>query len=216
MSPHPAADPKSSGSRPTTLGDLLYSDPSRLRVSESDWAAVVRAIATEDQRALRILYERMHRLVFTLALRIAGSREAAEEITLDVFHDIWRRAQHYEASAGTVVGWVMSQARSRALDRLGYDKRQERVNPFTHAALAEQAESDTQKLMKQSDRSRQLRSAIGVLTADERSAIESAYFSEMSYADVAVRLSQPLGTIKTRIRSGLQKLRRMLDWGAES
>jgi RNA polymerase sigma-70 factor (ECF subfamily) len=211
MSAHLAADPRTGENKTSTLGDLLYSDPSKLRVPESDWAALVGAIAAQDARALRMLYEHMHRLVFTLTLRITGSRETAQEITLDVFHDIWRRAQDYDASAGTVVGWIMNQARSRALDRLRYEKRQKRVNPFTDDPLVAQSDQDANNVVEQRDRARQLRSAIGVLTVDERSAIETAYFSDMSYADVAARLNQPLGTIKTRIRSGLQKLRRMMD-----
>jgi RNA polymerase sigma-70 factor (ECF subfamily) len=216
MSAHPTADQKTGESKPNTLGDLLYSDPSKFRVPESHWVAVVQAIAAGDARALRILYERMHRLVFTLALRIAGSREAAEEIMVDVFHDIWRRAQQYDASAGTVVGWVMNQARSRALDRLRYETRRKRVNPSPEALHEASSGGDTPTVMDLRDRFRQLRSAIGVLTPDERAAIEIAYFSETSYADVAARLNQPLGTIKTRIRSGLQKLRRALDGGGES
>lgn len=215
MSAQPSVESQTHESTVKTLGDLLYADPAKTRVPEAAWVAVVQAIAGEDARALRILYERMHRLVFTIALRITGSRETAEEVTLDVFHDIWRRAKHYDPAAGTVAGWIMNQARSRALDRLRYEKRQKRVNPFAGDSPEKPCESGTDNLLEQRDIARKLQDAIRLLTADERSAIEISYFSEMSHADIAARLDQPLGTIKTRIRSGLQKLRRMMHRGTE-
>src|SRR3954462_5074555 len=107
-----------SGDSRGTLGDLLYADKTKPRVPEADWVALVRCIAARDQRALHALYERTHRLLFTPIVRITRSRETAEELTLDVFHDVWRRAPTYDPANGSVLGWVMNQARSRALDRL--------------------------------------------------------------------------------------------------
>jgi RNA polymerase sigma-70 factor (ECF subfamily) len=210
MSAQPSVESQTHEALIKTLGDLLYADPGKSRVPETAWFAVIQAIAGQDAHALRILYERMHRLVFTVALRITESRETAEEVTLDVFHDIWRHANRYDPLAGTVVGWVMNQARSRALDRLRYEKRQKRVNPFPVDSVAATSETSADNSVEQRDVARSLRDAIRVLTADERSAIEIAYFSGMSHVDIAARLNQPLGTIKTRIRSGLQKLRRAM------
>src|SRR5205823_2723326 len=82
---------------PATLGDVLYAKPARAE-SEQAWVELVRAIAAGDQLALHALYERTHRLVFTLVMRITGNRETAEELTLDVFHDVWRRAGGYGAA----------------------------------------------------------------------------------------------------------------------
>jgi DNA-directed RNA polymerase specialized sigma24 family protein len=101
-----------------TLGDVLYADKVKALVREEDWLALLRAIAAGDQPALHALYERTHRMVHTLAVRITNNREAAEEVTLDVFHDVWQRASTYDPADGSVVGWIMNQARSRALDRL--------------------------------------------------------------------------------------------------
>ena len=101
-----------------TLGDVLYADKSRSRVAESDWAGLVGAIATGDQMALHALYERTNGAVFTLVMRIMGNLESAEEAVLRVFHDIWRRAPRYDASGGSVLAWVMNQARSRAIEQL--------------------------------------------------------------------------------------------------
>jgi anti-sigma factor ChrR (cupin superfamily) len=85
-------------------------------------------IAAGDQRALRALYEHTHRLVFTLIECITNNRETAEELTIDVFREVWRRGSKYDAAGGSVVGWIMNHARSRAIDRLCFDSRKKRVN----------------------------------------------------------------------------------------
>ena len=105
-----------------TLGDVLYSGRSSAPVSEQEWVGLVRAIAAGDQVALHALYERSHRLVFTSILPITASREIAEQLTLEVFHHVWRRAYRYDRRAGTVLGWLMNQARSRVLGRLLSDR----------------------------------------------------------------------------------------------
>jgi RNA polymerase sigma-70 factor, ECF subfamily len=192
-----------------TLGDLLYADAAKTRVSEADWVAIVRAVAAGDQQALRSLYERTHRIVFTLTMRIVNSREAAEEVTVDVFHDVWRRAPQYDAANGTVVGWIMNQARSRAIDRLRFDRRKKRV-VRADAAAAEASPEGPDEILDAGELARVMRTALATLTRAEREAIEIAFFSELTYAEVAERLAQPLGTIKTRIRSGLGKLRQAL------
>jgi RNA polymerase sigma-70 factor (ECF subfamily) len=103
---------------PATLGDLLYARPSTTRASEQEWVELVRAIADQDLAALHALYERAHRLVFTLAVQITMSLESAEEVVLDVFQDVWRTAAQYDPRNGTVLGWIMNLARARALGPL--------------------------------------------------------------------------------------------------
>jgi RNA polymerase sigma-70 factor (ECF subfamily) len=195
---------------PATLGDVLYADKSGPLVLESEWTALVQRIAAGDQVALHGLYDRTHRLVFTLIMRITRNRETAEELTLDVFLEAWRRASRYDAVNGTVLGWVMNLARSRAIDRLRFDQRRKRVDPCVGSDAAEQEPSDCQDLLELKEQTHALRAALATLTSDERQAIETAFFAEMTYAEVAARLDQPVGTIKTRIRSGLHKLRRAL------
>ena len=168
-----------------TLGDLLYPNKGQALVSEKDWVQLVQSIAGGDQAALHALYTQTHRIVFTSIVRITGNCATAEELTLDVFHDVWRRASTYDPAGGSVVGRIMNQARSRAIDRLRFEQPKTRVGGQGHA----------------------LRQAVGVLTPEERLAIETAFFSRLTYCDVAAQLDQPLGTVKTRIRSGLRKLR---------
>ena len=199
---------------PGTLGDLLYADKAKTPVSEKDWVGLVQSIGTGDQLALRALYDRTHRLVFTLIVRITNNRETAEELTLDVFHDVWRRAVNYDAAGGSVVGWILNQARSRSIDRVRFEQRKKRVDPHADGPLPATGASGSDEAFELSEQRRLLRNAFAVLTPDERQAIEAAFFSELTHAEVAARLNQPLGTVKTRIRSGLHKLRQALSAGA--
>lgn len=193
-----------------TLGEVLYANASKAVVSETDWVALVHCVAAGDQSALQALYQRTHRLVFTLAIRITANRETAEEVMLDVFHDVWRRASQYDEAGGTVLGWIMNQTRSRAIDRLRYEQRKKRVPADAGNPVPAMPTADPDNVIAVKQQSEALRSALGALTPDERNAIEAAFFSELTYSEVATRLNQPLGTIKTRIRSGLHKLRRAL------
>jgi len=204
------SEPTFSDLPPATLGDVLYADQSQALASEREWVGLVQSVAGGDQLALHALYVRAHRIVFTLTLRITGSRETAEELTVDVFHDVWRRAGDYDSVNGTVLGWIMNQARSRAIDRLRFEHRKKRVDPHAGQAEPTGEENDTQDAAELKQQGLLLQDALATLTRDEREAIETAYFSELTHAEAAARLNQPLGTVKTRIRSALHKLRRAL------
>jgi RNA polymerase sigma-70 factor (ECF subfamily) len=192
---------------PATLGDVLYAK-SKAPVPEQDWVALVQSIAAGDQFALHALYERAHRPVFTLIMRITANRETAEELTIDVFHDVWRSASRYDAANGTVLGWIMNQARSRAIDRLRFESRKKRsqgdVQPLAEVA------ADPRDILELREQGEALRTALTTLTPNERQAIEATFFAGLTHAEAAARLNQPLGTIKTRIRSGLHRLRQAL------
>jgi len=185
---------------PGTLGDVLYAAMSTAPGSEESWVALVKGIAAGDQVALHALYERSHRLVFTLIMRITSSRETAEELTLEVFHDVWRRAYRHDPRDGTVLGWLMNNARFRALDRLRPEQRMKRAD-----AAREPLEFE--------DERRALHNALHTLAPEERQVIEAAFFSELTHAEVAIRLKEPLETVTARIHSGLHKLRQALAEG---
>ncbi|HJY76479.1 MAG TPA: sigma-70 family RNA polymerase sigma factor [Burkholderiales bacterium] len=180
---------------PKTLGDVLYAGRSGAPAAEQEWFGLVRAIAAGDQVALHALYERSHRLVFTLLMRITGRRKMAEELTLEVFHDVWRRAYRYDPGEGTVVGRLMNQARSRALARLRAGQRKKN----------DEAEF--------ADERRALCAALDTLAPEERQTIEGAFFSELTHAEIALRRKESLETVGTRIGSGLHKLRQALAEG---
>ena len=194
--------------KPQTLGDVLYAKPPKALTPEEDWVLLVRSVAGGDQLALHALYERAHRVVFTLSMRITGNRATAEELTVDVFHDVWRRASGYDPKNGTVLGWIMNQARSRAIDRVRFETRKKRLGAEGGEPGLESANG--QDVLDGKQRAQAVQAALTVLTADERAAIEAAFFSELTHAEVAARLNQPLGTVKTRIRAGLQKLRQAM------
>jgi RNA polymerase sigma-70 factor (ECF subfamily) len=198
---------------PATLGDVLYAK-SKALVSEQDWTTLVQSIAAGDQLALHALYEMAHRLVFTLIMRITANRETAEELTIDVFHDVWRRAPRYDPANGTVLGWIMNQARSRAIDRLRFESRKKRSHGEDVQPQAEVA-ADPHDVLELREQGESLRASLAMLTPDERQAIEATFFAGLTHAEAAARLNQPLGTIKTRIRSGLHKLRQTLIAEAE-
>ena len=155
------------------LGDLLYADKAKTRVSEKDWVILIQSIAAGDQLALHALYERTHRIVFTLIMQITHNRETAEELTLDVFHDVWRRAPSYDASGGTVVGWIMNQARSRAIDRLRFEHRKKRVNPQVDDPLSASVANHSAEILDLKERSRRLQDALTVRTSERRSRLRS-------------------------------------------
>jgi RNA polymerase sigma-70 factor, ECF subfamily len=152
-----------------------------------------------------------HRVVFTLIVRITSNSATAEELTVDVFHDVWRRASHYDPENGTVLGWIMNQARSRAIDRLRFDGRKKRNEGDVKSESDPTADPHDVLVLRHQGEA--VRAALSVLTPDERAVIETTFFGGLTHVEAAARLQQPLGTVKTRIRSGLHKLRNALDGG---
>ena len=120
-----------------TLGDVLYANKAKTLVSEKEWVGLVRATAGGDQSAMQALYTRTHRIVLALIVRITNNREVAEGLMADVFHDVWRSAPGYHPAGGSVLGWIMNQARSRAIDwlRIASEKGQEWVVSTPHEPL---------------------------------------------------------------------------------
>jgi RNA polymerase sigma-70 factor (ECF subfamily) len=168
----------------------------------------LRRIADGERDQLVVLYDHHARAVHSLALRMLGSQADAEEITQEVFVQAWRQATRYDASRGTVIAWLLMITRSRAIDRLrgrppiadkpadeGVVKwlAESSDGPEAQAVTAEQVE--------------RVRRALASLPRLQRVAIELAFYEGLTHNDVAAQLEQPLGTIKTRIRLGLLKLR---------
>ena len=114
-------DPRES--QHSTLGDVLYANNTQVPVSEDTWVGLVQSIAERDQLALHALYTQTYGVIFTWIMRNVGNWETAEELTLDVFHDVWRTASTYDPASGSVVGWIMNQARSRATNRPRFEQR---------------------------------------------------------------------------------------------
>ena len=215
MSADPHPDTQGGAPPGRTLGDLLYSNPRKARVPEQEWVALLQGAAARDQRALYAIYARTHRIVFTSILRIVKTRESAEELTVEFFHDVWKKARGYQPDSGTVIGWIMNQARSRAIDRLRFESRKKQTNSHCLGQVSGNEADAAEEVLVARDQERRLKEALADLTPPEREAIETVFFSEYTCHETALRLNRPLETVKTRIRSALAKLRAKLVPGSE-
>ena len=176
----------------------------------ADHAALER-MARGDHEALAELFDRHGRLVFSLALRILRDQSDAEDIVQDVFSQAWRQAARYESSRGNVIAWLLNLTRSRAIDRL----RSRRARPDTAAgdpaALGQPDRSQpVDEQIALSTEAARIRAAVDELSVLQRVAIELAFYEGLTHVEIAERLELPLGTVKTRIRQGLLKLKERL------
>ena len=168
-------------------------------------------ITRGDHGALAELYDRHARLVFSLALRILQNRADAEDVVQEVFTQVWSQAARYDTARGAVAAWMLMMARSRALDRLrARSLRPETVSePRVVEEVADaNARQDLQLLSAEQVES--LQGALNALPVAQRVALELAYYEGLTHAEIADRLSEPLGTVKTRIRQAVIKLRESL------
>ena len=182
------------------------------RPSNDTWVDWISQIVQEDESALARLYDASSPLVYGLALRILGDSGAAEEVTLDVYLQVWKQANRFDPVRGRVSTWLMTMARSRAIDKLR-GKAQELSLAETLEAVAEiRSESpDPEQSAAVAQQQAEVRKALSTLSEEQRHAIELAFFNGFSQNEIAMKLNEPLGTIKTRIRNGMLKLRELLQ-----
>ena len=181
------------------------------RTRDQDWVALIKQVATGDQSALTVLYEATNRLVFGLILRIVVDRATAEEVLLDVYTQVWRQAALYDTNRGAPLAWMMTIARSRAIDRVRSGKHEQRgKEPLDAIGEITSLGASPEETTVSSERQRFVRSALDSLSPEQREVIELAYYSGLSHSEIALKLNQPLGTVKTRTRLGMMKLRDML------
>ena len=178
--------------------------------------AIVERMAAGDGDALRELYDIHSRAVYSLALRILRVQSDAEDVVQEVFVQAWRQAARYDATRGTVAGWLLMQARSRSIDRLR--ARQARPERSEDERVADPPDSSAGPDIQvvRGEQARRVRQALEDLPRLQRTALELAYYEGLTHVEIAEQLEQPLGTIKTRIRQGLLKLRQALGAGEET
>jgi RNA polymerase sigma-70 factor (ECF subfamily) len=173
--------------------------------------SLIRKVADGDQSALTTLYDSTSRLIFGLILRIVVDRATAEEVLLDVYTQVWRQASSYDKTRGAPLAWMMTIARSRAIDRLRSGKHDlHGKEPLDSIGEVSSNAINPEEATVNSERQRIVRSALETLSVEQREVIELAYFSGLSHSEIALRLGQPLGTVKTRTRLGMMKLRDLL------
>ena len=194
---------------PEMSNDRRYA-PGPVAAEPSD-VALLHGLLRRDEAALAALYERYAGLVYTLALRIVGDRDLAGEVLQDVFLRCWEHAQTFQSHRGHVAGWLLGIARNRAIDLLRSRQHQARLRERERLPAPGAREEPAQTDVGEDIALREtVSAALEALPAAQRQAIELAYYGGLTQAEIAQRLGEPLGTIKTRIRDGMERLRRLL------
>ena len=173
---------------------------------------VVDRMIRGDQTALADLYDRHARTVYSLALRIVGDRAEAEDVVQEVFTQAWRFCSRYDKARATVAGWLVMMARSRSIDHV----RSRQARPDTQSAPMEMPDPPGQApaqdaMVIAGEAIQRLRHALGELPLTLRTPLELAYYEGLSQTAIAEKLGEPLGTVKTRMRTAMQKLRAVLQ-----
>lgn len=179
-----------------------------------DDEALLRLIARAQEPALGELYDRYNRLVYSLAVNAVGDSALAEEITQDVFMRIWEKAETYRPEQGKVFTWLTSIARNRSIDMI----RRRTIRPEgNRASWAEEGPldfpdpTDVEMQVHLSQQKNRVRAAVAGLPAEQRLVLAYAFFQGYSHSEIAALVNEPLGTVKTRIRLAMQKLRQALS-----
>jgi RNA polymerase sigma-70 factor (ECF subfamily) len=172
---------------------------------------LLHAVARGDEAALARLYDAYRVILFGLLVRILNSREEAEDILQEVFVQVWRRAKDFDEKRGRPFTWLVTLARSRAIDRLRLLGARQRL--ATGAAQEQEQTESTSDALTDALRTEQqavVRRALAELPEEQRTTLVLAYFDGLTQSEIASKLDAPLGTIKTRMRSGMTKLRALL------
>jgi RNA polymerase sigma-70 factor (ECF subfamily) len=162
-----------------------------------------------------VLYDRWHGVVSALADRILGDADEADDVVEETFWQVWRNAGRYDGSRGSVQTWLLTIARTRSLDRLRARRRRKEQSADADglddapsiASLAADPAADTSAPAEQGEQRKLVRAALAELPAEQRTTLELAYFGGLSQSEIAAQMNEPLGTVKTRTRMALQKLR---------
>jgi RNA polymerase sigma-70 factor (ECF subfamily) len=172
----------------------------------TDWSLLAR-IGQRDEEALSALYDRYSGLVFSEAKRILRDTGAAEEILQDLFYQVWRTAERFDPAKGSLAGWLLVAARNRAISRLR--RKSAKNEEFDEKGVT--LKIDVESYAAQSLLLDKVRAVMGNLPENQREALECAYFEGMSHTEIAEKTGQPLGTVKTRIRSAMEALKKVLS-----
>jgi RNA polymerase sigma-70 factor, ECF subfamily len=189
----------------------LAIDTAEASERDQDLVSLVESVAAGDQSALATLYDATNRFIYSLILRVLGDMGSAEEVLIDVYTQLWRQAASYDANRGAPLAWMATIARSRAIDRLRSSwQDQHRKESLDVLGDAPANAASPEESAAASERQRFVREALNLLTPEQRRVIELAYYSGLSHSEIAEKLNQPLGTVKTRTRLGMMKLREAL------
>jgi RNA polymerase sigma-70 factor (ECF subfamily) len=172
-------------------------------------------IAERDAEAFEVFYDRHGGVAYSLAYRIVGSRQAAEDVTQEAFISIWRSGARFDPTRGSVRSWTLGIVRNRAIDALRRDAGKAPKLDFDDDALLEQRSSEelTEEEVVRRDEAAGVRGALQELPSDQSKVIQLAYFGGFSHSEIAEMLGMPLGTVKGRMRLGMEKIRMQMAEG---
>ena len=176
---------------------------------------LLKAVARGDEQALAQLYDSYRLILFGLLVRILNSREEAEDVLQEVFLQVWRRARDFDETRGKPFTWLVTLARSRAIDRLRSLGARDRVAQASVREAAEEV-SDAARDTFRSEQRALVTSALSQLPEEQKRPLVLAYFDGLTQSEIAAKLGAPLGTVKTRMRAGMIKLRELLTGKNES
>jgi RNA polymerase sigma-70 factor (ECF subfamily) len=171
---------------------------------------LIQQVAQQDREAFSQLYDRFSTLVYTLAMRMLKARSDAEDLLQEVFVHVWRQAQGYSAERGSPEAWLVNIARSRAIDKIRSIRRMERSFVSTDDPARAESGENVESSVAESEARMAMNSALANLPQAQRKILELAYLDGLTQTEIAERLAEPLGTIKTRMRSGIQCLRELV------
>ncbi len=176
--------------------------PEMHHADASDDMRLVARIRAGEQGAMSELYDRYSSVVYGVALRVLQDAAAAEDVLQDIFLQLWRKPDAFDSSRGSLVAWLAVIARHRAIDRLRQRRPETDIEEVVIASSTDLRDETERSLVIE-----KVRAALGEMNEDQRKALEMAYFQGLTHAEIAEKTGEPLGTIKTRIRSGLRVLR---------
>ena len=186
-----------------------------LAVSELDDSELMLEISRGNEAALGELYDRYSRLVFSVAYGVVQNRETAEEVTLDIFTRAWEKGNTYDPQRAKVSTWLTRMTRNRAIDQLRREKVRPLQDSIRWSAVANEPVTDKnnlpEKTVQMSLEQQRVRAAVAGLLPAQQEALALAFFNGLSHSEIAQKLDLPLGTVKGRIRAGMQKLRDLLE-----
>src|SRR5437899_2316824 len=184
----------------------MSEDP-RVEKEDREW---IQRMAEKDAAALDAFYTRYNRIAFSLVLRIVGNREDAEDVLTDVFWQVWQQSPRYDSSRGKPIAWLLTIARTRAIDCIRSTNRKQTKTDELEANTIPAATPPEPDSFVLADTRSAVQEALRTLPEQQRIALEMAYFQGMSHTEIAEALGHPLGTVKDRIRNGMMHLKKRL------